>query len=318
MHVTGLAADAQLRLHFGAVNWNTTVFINGELALTHAGGYDGFSLSLSGVLQQAAAAGRAEYELGAARFELLVHVHNPSEEGSQPNGKGFFRYFGNTGPIPIHMYGPTSGIWQSVWLEQLPNTYISGVRLDADTTTLRAIALIAADAGDTDARDVGDEAEADLLVEARDSGTVDALVTYDVMDADGKRVVSTTQPAGMQAVLRVPSPKLWSPASPHLYDLRVTLSFGGRSADQSGRTAGDSVLSYFGMRRLGKAQAPGSLRTQLNGEWLFLMGWLDQGYWPDGGYTAPTDEALAFDLQAALRHGFNTVRVHEKVNPERW
>jgi hypothetical protein len=106
--------------------------------------------------------------------------------------------------------------------------------------------------------------------------------------------------------MTIPSALLWSPDSPHLYDLKVTLD------------SGDAVTSYFGLRTFAKGKGPHGLRPLLNGQFTFLAGFLDQSWWPDGQYTAPTDEALAYDVQAVPMFGLNMIRLHQKVNPERW
>ena len=113
------------------------------------------------------------------------------------------------------------------------------------------------------------------------------------------------------AALEIPSPRLWSPDSPFLYNLTATLAIGQQDVDE--------VTSYFGMRTVSLGDAPAGAKTlQLNGAPLFASGWLDQSWWPDGQYTAPTDEALAFDVQALATFGMNMVRLHQKINPERW
>jgi hypothetical protein len=115
---------------------------------------------------------------------------------------------------------------------------------------------------------------------------------------------------GTELRIPVPSPKLWSPESPFLYDLRVLLKSGTSTVDQ--------LTSYFGMRSIGLKLVAGGLRPVLNGQFVFQVGTLDQGYWPDGVYTAPTDEALKFDIQKHKDLGFNLIRKHIKVEPQRW
>ncbi|MDN3272290.1 AbfB domain-containing protein [Streptomyces sp. MA15] len=181
-------------------------------------------------------------------------------------------------------YTSASGIWQTVWLEPTPAAHVT--RLDT----------------------VPDVAGERLKVTVHAAGVDGATVR--VTARDGDRVVGTgTGAPGEPIQVPVPDPHLWSPDDPYLYDLEVTLEQGGEQ---------DRVTGYFGMRTIGKAKVDGVLRPVLNGEPVFQQGTLDQGYWPDGIYTAPTDEALRFDLQAHKDLGFNTVRKHVKVEPDRW
>ena len=178
-------------------------------------------------------------------------------------------------------YTAASGIWQTVWLE--PTTPVRITRLDT-TPDVPAGVL-------------------DLV--AQTAGGTGQTVTAQVLS--GGTVVGTASGAqGAHLRIPVPNARLWNPDDPFLYDLRVTLS------------GGDSVGGYFGMRSLGKAMVGGALRPLLNGKFVFQMGTLDQGYWPDGIYTAPTDEALRFDLERQKALGFNMVRKHVKVEPARW
>ena len=255
-------------LRFGAVNWRATVFINGRQAAEHTGGYDGFSVELP---QSAGGTGED--------VELIVGVYNPADNGAQPNGKARVGAITNPGG---DTYTPASGIWQSVWIEEVPSAFISKLQLGANMTQLTASAT----------------------VEGAPSA---ATLTYEVRDR-GVTVTTGTALAGATLRLSIPTPKLWSPESPVLYDLFVSCD-----------VCNETVLSYFGMRTFRVGPGPSAVpRPLLNGKFVFLGGWLDQSYWPDGIYTAPTDAALAFDLTAVLAMGLNTVRLHQKVNPERW
>ncbi|MEI7909225.1 MAG: glycoside hydrolase family 2 TIM barrel-domain containing protein [Verrucomicrobiota bacterium] len=253
----------QVLLHFGAVDWQTKVSLNGKLLGVHRGGYDTFSFDITAALNADGAQ------------QLSVEVFDPTDLGGQPRGKQTMR------PGGI-MYTPTSGIWQTVWLEPVAKAHIDSLHLipDLDGSCLR------------------------LTVAG--SGTVEAVASD-----DGKPVATISGAAGSELKLAIPSPKLWSPASPHLYDLRVTL--------KSGDQVVDSVTSYFGMRKiaLGKDEQ-GVTRLMLNGKFVFQVGPLDQGFWPDGIYTAPTDEALRWDVAEMRRLGFNCARKHIKVEPDRW
>jgi hypothetical protein len=250
-------------LHFGAVDWETKVSVNGKPLGVHRGGYDAFSFDLTDALKP------------DGTQEITVEVFDPTDDGGQPRGKQTLK------PGGI-MYTPTSGIWQTVWLEPVAEAHIASLKLvpDLDGGCLR---LTAEGAG---------------LVEA-------------VASDGGKPVAQVSGPAGTELKLAVPNPKLWSPDSPHLYDLRVSLKSSGKVVD--------SVTSYFGMRKIALAKDEnGIARPMLNGKFVFQVGPLDQGFWPDGIYTAPTDEALRFDIEEMRRLGFNCVRKHIKVEPDRW
>jgi hypothetical protein len=253
-------AGRTVQLNFGAVDWQSKIWINGTLIGTHEGGYDKFSYDITG-------------QLRAGSNEIIVGVWDPTNNQDIPVGKQRT----NRGGI---WYTPSSGIWQTVWLE--PTTAARITRLDT-TPNVAAGAL-------------------DLVVQATTPG---ASVTAQVLS--GSTVVGTaTGSAGQSLRIPVPSARLWSPTDPFLYNLRVTMA------------GGDAVGGYFGMRSLGKAMLGGTLRPTLNGRFVFQLGTLDQGYWPDGIYTAPTDAALAFDLEQQKALGFTMVRKHIKVENDRW
>ncbi|WP_084965094.1 AbfB domain-containing protein [Thermoactinospora rubra] len=176
-------------------------------------------------------------------------------------------------------YTAASGIWQTVWLEPVNAAHIT--RLDT-TPNLPAGAL-------------------DLVVKGTAGEAVRAVVL-----SGGQQVAAADGTVGRRIRIPIPNARLWSPEDPFLYDLRVSLA------------GGDTVTGYFGMRSVGKAFVGGVLRPVLNGRFVFNIGTLDQGYWPDGIYTAPSDAALRFDLEQQKALGFNTVRKHIKVEPARW
>jgi len=206
---------------------------------------------------------------------LVVSVWDPTAEGGQPHGKQTLVKHGI-------FYTSSSGIWGTVWLEAVPKSYVKGIKMvpDIDAGTLK------------------------LTVDA-DAGTVRASVR------DGQtKVAEASGKAGGEIVLRVPNAKLWTPDTPFLYDLDITLTDGA---------AKDTVQSYFGMRKISIGpDEKGVTRMLLNNKFVFQTGPLDQGWWPDGLYTAPTDEALKYDIEVIKAHGFNMVRKHIKVEPERW
>ncbi|GAB2908343.1 AbfB domain-containing protein [Streptomyces mayteni] len=216
--------------------------------------------------------------LRGGRNELVVGVYDPTDTGGQALGKQ------RDDPSGI-FYTSASGIWQTVWLEPVARAHVTRLDITPDLPGERA------------------------LVRVNAAGAAGATVR--VTARDGNRVVGTATGApGAEIAVPVPDARLWSPDDPFLYDLDVRLT--------APNGARDAVRGYFGMRSIGKAMVDGVLRPVLNGEPVFQMGTLDQGYWPDGIYTAPTDEALRFDLQAHVDLGFNTVRKHVKVEPDRW
>lgn len=257
--------DERLRLHFEAVDYETTVYVNGTDVGAHTGGYDHFSFDVTDALTD------------ARRQEIVLSVADRTEEG-QTLGK----QHPNGGDI---WYTPTTGVWQTVWLEPVAEQYIESLDVtpDVDDETLR---LSVATAG-----------RADPTVEA-------------TAFADGTEVGAASGAPGEPLEIPVTEPRLWSPDDPFLYDLEVQLVDDG--------TAVDTVESYFGMRSVGTETIRGRPRLTLNGEFEFELATLDQGFWPDGIYTAPTDDALAFDLKKHEELGFNAVRKHVKVEPRRW
>jgi PA14 domain/Glycosyl hydrolases family 2, sugar binding domain/Glycosyl hydrolases family 2, TIM barrel domain/Glycosyl hydrolases family 2 len=215
------------------------------------------------------------------RQELVVGVFDPTDAGKQPVGKQ------RLAPGGI-MYTSVSGIWQTVWMEPVGKARIDRLALTPD---------------------VADESLG-VTVHAQGRGDEVAVVTARA----GDRVVgSVTGPAGAELRLPVPRPRLWSPERPFLYDLEVELRKPGHHGDRL-----DIVDSYFGMRSVAIEQVGGTNRIFVNGAPVFNMGPLDQGFWPDGIYTAPTDEALKYDLVQTKRLGFNAVRKHVKVESDRW
>jgi beta-galactosidase/beta-glucuronidase len=262
-------------LHFGAVDWEATVLVNGREVGRHRGGYDGFSFDITDALRR------------AGEQELMVVVWDPTDRGPQARGKQVLK------PGGI-MYTATSGIWQTVWLEPVPVDHITSLRITPDV-----------DAGA-------------VKVEV-DANTPYLNYTLKIAVSERGRQVAAAEMAAHGPVITLPQStslplphaKLWSPDSPFLYDLKLTLTRGGKTVDE--------VKSYFGMRKIALApDADGTLRLCLNGKALFQFGLLDQGFWPDGLYTAPTDAALRYDIEMTRKLGFNMARKHVKVEPDRW
>lgn len=212
---------------------------------------------------------------------LMVKVWDPTDKGYQPRGKQVSR------PEGI-WYTPVTGIWQTVWLEPASESYIQDLRItpDIDNSLLSLKAL------------VKDATSKDLV---------------EVKVFDGQQLVAQGKSINGECV-QVAMPenaKLWSPESPFLYTLKVSLKQNGKLVDE--------VSSYAAMRKYSsKRDANGIVRLELNNKPLFQFGPLDQGWWPDGLYTAPTDEALLYDIQKTKDFGFNMIRKHIKVEPARW
>ncbi|MGN6543581.1 MAG: sugar-binding domain-containing protein [Aureliella sp.] len=205
---------------------------------------------------------------------LVVRVWDPSDDGSQPRGKQVHN------PQGI-FYTSVTGIWQTVWTETVPAEHIHSLRITPDVDKSQVAVTVS-----------GTTLGKDVEIEVR----------------DGDRQVTTAKGRSGEAIrISLKEPKLWSPDSPHLYDLVVRLN------------GDDQVRSYFGMRKISMGKgADGTLRMLLNDEPVFQMGPLDQGWWPDGLYTAPTDEALKYDIEITREMGFNMARKHVKVEPDRW
>ena len=373
------ASGRRQLLHFGAVDWHATVFVNKKMVANHTGGYDGFTADVTDAL---AAHG--------GENELLVWVYDPSETGPQPSGKQRLGVLSNPGELWTIVYTSSTGIWQTVWLETVGVDYISDVAVDQaslDTVTINVSAV--------------------LSIAANSLSTT--AVTVTALDG-GVTVGSATGPPNSQLKIKLPTPKLWDPndAKPHLYDLSVKLSsgdevlsyfglrtwsltpgfgevadgpvlsgvdIGGRDLRGCSQFNNCSVADRAGCREMCQG-TPGCLgwvfsncsssnncwlksdvglnctttmrrahgvgfslscstegqgcresqvlgyrsapRPLFNGRHTFFTGALDQSWWPDGQFTAPTDFALQEDLLEVKRMGFNMLRLHQKVNPERW
>ncbi len=285
-------------LNFEASDWETTIWVNGRPAGTHRGGYDPFSFDITDSLKH-----RGDQE-------ILVSVWDPTDGGTQPHGKQVRK------PRSI-WYTAVTGMWATVWIEPVPRTYIAGLEIVPDVDNSRVTVKVLAE---------GRGSEGDLPVEitvrpgvkpdegvpAKGMGTgtgVDAA--HSSPSAPTSITVKGT--AGTQISIPITGPRLWSPDSPFLYTLEVKLGT-GRGAKKA-----DVVGSYFGLRKisLGK-DGDGVTRLFLNDSPLFHFGTLDQGWWPDGLYAAPTEEALGWDLKVLKELGFNMLRKHVKVEPRRF
>ncbi len=212
--------------------------------------------------------------------KLVVRAWDPSDKGFQPRGKQV------EDPHGI-WYTPVTGIWQTVWIEPVEKAYV---------TLLKTVPNI----------DKGN-----VFVKAKTKGTVASDIIEVKVLENGKVIGSAKAAAGEEVLVPVPEHRLWSPESPFLYDMEVTITSMGKTVDE--------VKSYFGMRKISTAVDKNRIvRMQLNNKDYFQFGPLDQGWWPDGLYTAPTDEALLYDVKKTKDFGFNMIRKHVKVEPARW
>lgn len=255
-------------MHFGAVDWHSEVYVNGKLAGSHEGGYDPFYFDITELLTS------------GKNQEVTIRVWDPTDAGPQPHGKQVIK------PEGI-WYTPVTGIWQTVWIEAVPKSFIASTKQtpDIDQETLK----VSADLKNSLSSDV---------------------VRVTVFDGTN-RLAEQQNTAGEELTLKIPHPKLWSPDQPFLYNLTIALIRNGKTVDE--------VKSYVAMRKISlQKDAAGIQRIMLNNKFLFQYGPLDQGWWPDGLYTAPTDEALKFDILKTKEMGFNMIRKHIKVEPARW
>ncbi|WP_235856424.1 glycoside hydrolase family 2 protein [Flagellimonas oceanensis] len=212
---------------------------------------------------------------------LEVRVWDPTSRGTQPRGKQV------TEPHGI-WYTPVSGIWQTVWIEPVPEVSIETIRMLPDIDTERIVI----------------KANGDRKIEDGYS------ILVNVFD-EGTKIATSIGTPQKEMDIKIDNPKLWSPENPFLYDLQVIMLKNGKKVDQ--------VSSYFGMRKISMGKdKDGHKRMFLNNKAIFQYGTLDQGWWPDGLYTAPSDEALKYDIEVTKKLGFNMIRKHVKVEPARW
>ena len=291
-----LADDQRLILHFDAVDWMSACFVNGKLVGTHTGGYLPFSFDITDLLGPAAAGesvGEVESSVTAessATAELVLCVWDPSDTGSQLRGKQRL----SRGDI---WYTAQSGIWQSVWYEIVSAVHLELLTLKGDMFG---------------ALEVRANVQASGLASVQMGACELELVLKDELGQDVLLATLPVDEAGeISAELHVNDPQLWSPESPHLYAVEATLQRDG--------VVVDAAHSYCAFRTVEvKKDVAGVPRVHLNGASYFVRGVLDQGYWPDGLMTAPSDDALVYDIEAMKSAGFNTLRKHIKIESEHW
>ena len=262
-------------LHFGAVDYACAVQVNGHLAGGHRGGYWPFTLDITDLLN------------GTGRNSLWVAVQDPTGHGTQARGKQTLK--------PGGMFYPAqSGIWQTVWLERVPDNYIQTLTVtpDYDARTVTVRVHTAKPGG---AVNLWAMVRAGGVTIAEDWGSDEA-------DQDGEVTLNISEEHFFP----------WSPDTPFLYDLTV----GTNQGEEAGL---DTVHSYFALRKWSCApDAHGVLRFCLNDKPILLNGLLDQGYWPEGLYTPPSDAAVERELSEVKALGFNLLRKHAKIEPQRW
>ena len=218
--------------------------------------------------------------LNSVEQTLSVLVWDPTSDGPQPRGKQV------KDPRGI-WYTPVTGIWQTVWLEPVTRSHISDLKITPDVDRSRI--------------------KIQSILKHTEYGD---LIKVNVLDKSA--IIASETAAGTEEMdIHIKNPKLWSPENPHLYDLNVQLIRGGKIIDE--------IKSYSAMRKISmKRDENGIMRMQLNNKDYFHYGTLDQGWWPDGLYTAPSDEALRYDIVKTKDFGFNMIRKHVKVEPQRW
>ncbi|MEZ5299848.1 MAG: hypothetical protein R3F11_04150 [Verrucomicrobiales bacterium] len=260
-------AGGRLRLHFGAVDWDAEIWLNGRLVATHQGGYDPFTVDIT------------ESVAPSHEQELVVAVYDPSDADSQPRGKQV------ANPHGI-WYTPVTGIWQTVWLEPVPAVSIDSLKLTSDIDKGELLVeahLLGAGEG------LHVEAEASLAGKAAGKGGAKAEGSFDGV---------------ARFAIKIDDPQLWSPDSPTLYDLKVTVARD---------LVFDTVESYFGMRKIAMGKDEfGFNRMMLNNQPVFHLT-AGPRLVPDGLYTAPTDEGASFDIEKTKELGFNMARKHVAV-----
>ena len=260
--------SGRILLHFGAVDWMTDVWVNDIKVGSHIGGYTPFTFDITQALK-------------GKQNSIVIRVWDPTNSSYIPHGKQVIK------PRGI-FYTSVTGIWQTVWLENVPEDYIQNLVTTPDF----------------------DKASVKVEVDFTNP-TKDDL--YQVEVSYEGQLVATGKSINRQPVeVNMPEDFLrWTPDHPFLYDMTVKVLRKGKVVDE--------VSSYFAMRSFGTQRDDnGIVRLTLNGLPIFHFGPLDQGWWPDGLYTAPTDEALAYDIQKTKDLGFNMIRKHVKVEPARW
>lgn len=257
--------DDQVILNFEGVDYHATIYVNTQKIGEHKGAFDHFSFNITKYLTK-------------GEQELMVRVHDASNDGLQPVGKQVKK------PEGI-FYTSTTGIWQTVWVEPVSSNHIQSFKVESDI----------------------DKGQIDFFAETTEgNGTIKLVLK------DGEQLVAETEGSpGNHIILEVPEPKLWSPEQPFLYDLEVQLV--------NDDSVTDEFSSYVAMRKISLGKDKNNdTKILLNNEPYFQVGVLDQGYWPDGLMTPPTEEAYIWDIETFKKMGFNLLRKHAKTESQRW
>jgi len=259
--------NARTLIHFGAVDWHCRLILNGKAIGEHTGGYDPFIFDITNFLKD-------------GQNDLVLAVQDPTDTQPIQRGKQVLK------PGFI-WYTAVSGIWQTVWLEFVPETYIQSVKITPDIDRSR------------------------VIIQPQINNERDEQIIKVEISKEGQVVAQSQIQHKNQLTIPLPDFQPWTPNQPYLYDLKISLIQNGSAVDE--------IRSYFGMRKFSlKRGKGGMLRFCLNNDPLFLYGPLDQGYWPDGLYTPPTDQAMRWDIEFLKSAGFNMIRKHVKVEPARY
>ena len=263
-------------LQFGAVDWKAEVWVNDTYVGSHSGGFDPFHFNVT------------PYLIKSSEQKVTVKVWDGTDSAWIPRGKQVEK--------PAYIwYTPVTGIWQTVWLEAVPQTHIESYYVVSDISTGEIQVEV-----QTAALRLGDEYKVEVL---------EGGIGYDPAKPSAK-AVATAQGAGKVSVT-IPQARLWSVEDPYLYGLKISVVRNGKVVD--------SVNGYTALRKVSKVMTEdGYNRMAINDKPVFQFGPLDQGWWPDGLYTAPTEEAMVWDIVKTKELGFNMIRKHIKVEPQSW
>ena len=261
--------NKKILLHFGAVDWKCTLYVNEEKIGEHSGGYSSFYFDITQKLKE-------------GTNKIVLKVYDPTNKSYQPVGKQTL----NPGSI---WYTPISGIWQTVWLEPVNDIYIKNIDINNDFDNK------------------------EIKVTFKLNSNINLPMNIN-LEYDGKEIQTIKDLSNKEITIKIGDEDFhsWSPSEPNLYNIKAELY------SESGDIL-DSIISYTTIRKIEQRKdSNGYYRIYLNNNPIFNMGTLDQGYWPDGLYTPPSEEAMIYDIQKLKDLGFNTIRKHIKIEPFRY